>query len=85
MGLAPGEITLLLVKARNGDREAESALLPLLYDEPQSLARCYARHERPDHIFQPTAAVHERVSEADRTTGSWVAELRPWLFRELNR
>ncbi len=39
MGLAPGEITLLLVKARNGDREAESALLPLVYDEPQSLAR----------------------------------------------
>ena len=33
MGLPPGEITLLLVKVRNGDREAEAALVPLVYDE----------------------------------------------------
>ncbi len=59
MGLSPGEITLLLVKVRNGDREAESALVPLVYDELRRLARRYMRHERPDHTLQSTALVHE--------------------------
>jgi len=59
MGLPPGEITQLLVKARNGDHEAESALVPLVYDELRRLARRYMRHERPDHTLQATALVHE--------------------------
>jgi len=59
VGLSPGEITQLLVKARNGDHEAESALVPLVYDELRRLARRYMRHERPDHTLQATALVHE--------------------------
>jgi RNA polymerase sigma factor (TIGR02999 family) len=59
MGLPPGEITQLLVKARKGDRQAESALVPLVYDELRRLARRYMRHERPDHTLQPTALVNE--------------------------
>jgi len=59
MGLPPGEITQLLLKAREGDRAAESALLPLVYHELRRQARRYMRNERPDHTLQATALVHE--------------------------
>jgi len=62
MGLPPGpsdNITQLLVKARNGDREAESVLVPLVYQELRRLAQRYMRNERPDHTLQATALVHE--------------------------
>jgi len=59
MGLPPGEITQLLLKAKKGDRQAESALIPLVYAELRRLARCYMRNERPDHTLQATALVHE--------------------------
>jgi RNA polymerase sigma-70 factor, ECF subfamily len=59
VGLARGEITLLLLKAKDGDREAESALAPLVYDELRRLARRYMRNERPGHTLQATALVHE--------------------------
>jgi len=44
---------------RNGNREAESRLVPLVYDELRKLARHYMRSERPDHTLQATALVHE--------------------------
>ena len=59
MGVPPGEITQLLVRARNGDRQAESELVPLVYDELRRLARRYMRQEPPDHTLQATALVHE--------------------------
>jgi RNA polymerase sigma-70 factor (ECF subfamily) len=59
MSASPAEITQLLVKAGNGDREAESVLVPLVNDELRRLARRYMRHERPGHTLQPTALVHE--------------------------
>jgi RNA polymerase sigma-70 factor (ECF subfamily) len=55
-------LTGLLQSWRRGGRggkEAEAAVLPLVYDELRSLAVSYLRKERPGHTLQPTALVHE--------------------------
>jgi RNA polymerase sigma-70 factor, ECF subfamily len=57
--LSEGEITRLLVQIKGGNRQAESDLIPLVYDELRRLARGYMRRERPEHTLQPTALVHE--------------------------
>ncbi len=56
---ASAAVTLVLKSAANGDREAASKLLPLLYDELRRLA--YARMAKlaPGQTIQPTALVHE--------------------------
>jgi RNA polymerase sigma factor (TIGR02999 family) len=54
-----GEITRLLAALKRGDPNAESNLVALVYDELNSLAHRYMRHERPDHTLQPTALVNE--------------------------
>jgi len=59
MGFSRGEITQLLVRVSNGDREAESALMPLVYDELRRQARRYMRNERPNNSIQSTDLVHE--------------------------
>jgi RNA polymerase sigma-70 factor (ECF subfamily) len=56
---SPGQITSLLAALRRGDRDAESNLVALVYDDFHALAQRYMRHERPDHTLQPTALVHE--------------------------
>ncbi len=53
------EITQLLDQIRNGDQEAESRLVPLVYRELRRLASHYMRQERPGHTLQTTALVHE--------------------------
>ncbi len=55
----PGEITLLLARVQEGDREAEAKLIAEVYDELRKLAAAYLRRERPDHTLQPTALVNE--------------------------
>jgi RNA polymerase sigma factor (TIGR02999 family) len=52
-------VTELLVRWREGDREALEALMPLVYDELRRLAHYYLRQERSDHTLQSTALVHE--------------------------
>lgn len=52
-------MTTLLVRWRDGDREALEELMPLVYDELRRLARHYLRRERSDHTLQSTALVHE--------------------------
>src|SRR5437016_2231823 len=52
-------ITSLLQRWRDGDRAAEEALLPLIYDQLHDLAAGYLRQERAGHTLQPTALVHE--------------------------
>ncbi|HTI36783.1 MAG TPA: sigma-70 family RNA polymerase sigma factor [Vicinamibacterales bacterium] len=54
-----GDITRLLVDWSSGDEAALTRLLPLVYDELRRLARSHMRHERPDHLLQTTALVHE--------------------------
>ncbi len=55
----PEEITKLLIKLSNGNRDAVDQLLPLIYDELKRLAGNYLRRERSGHTLQPTALVHE--------------------------
>lgn len=52
-------VTELLVRWRDGDRDALEALMPLVYDELRRLAHHYLRQERTDHTLQSTALVHE--------------------------
>jgi RNA polymerase sigma factor (TIGR02999 family) len=58
---APGEITALLARWRNGDRGAFDALTPLVYDELKRLARASLRRRPGGVTLQPTALVHELV------------------------
>lgn len=59
MESSPEEVTLLLLNLQEGDQEAASKLMPLVYDELRRLASAYMRRERAEHTLQPTALVHE--------------------------
>ena len=54
-----GEVTILLAKLTEGNQEAASELIPLVYSEMRRLAGAYMRRERGDHTLQPTALVNE--------------------------
>ena len=55
----PNEVTALLEKWSNGNRDALDDLIPIVYAELRQLARDCLRRERPDHTLQPTALTHE--------------------------
>jgi RNA polymerase sigma-70 factor, ECF subfamily len=55
----PADITTLLAQVKQGDADAESNLVPLIYNELRAIARNYMRRERPDHTLQATVLVHE--------------------------
>lgn len=59
MSTAPGDVTVLLLELKRGNREAEGLLIPLVYKELRRIARTYLRRESKDHSLQPTALVHE--------------------------
>ena len=52
-------ITALLNRWGSGDKDAEAALTPMVYDELQRMARRLFRSESKSHTLQPTAIVHE--------------------------
>jgi RNA polymerase sigma factor (TIGR02999 family) len=58
-GPPPPEVTLLLDRARQGDRQATDELLPLVYEELRRLADRFLSAEQPGQTLQPTALVHE--------------------------
>lgn len=55
----PGEVTRLLAEWSGGNQAALDSLVPIVYDELRRLASNYMRGERPDHLLQTTALVHE--------------------------
>jgi len=55
----PVEITRLLLDLKQGDRNAEGKLIPLVYGELRRIAGIHLHHERPQHSLQPTALVNE--------------------------
>jgi RNA polymerase sigma factor (TIGR02999 family) len=55
----PGEITLLLQRAEQGDVRAADQMLPLVYDELRKLAAAKMARENAGQTLQPTALVHE--------------------------
>lgn len=54
-----GEITGLLAAARQGDADAVSRLMALVYDELRAMARRQLRGRRPGQTLTTTALVHE--------------------------
>lgn len=54
-----GEITGLLAQWSAGNQAALDTLVLILYDELRRIASNYMRSERPDHLLQTTALVHE--------------------------
>jgi RNA polymerase sigma factor (TIGR02999 family) len=54
-----GDVTRLLRRLDEGDRQALREILPIVYDELRALAAARLAAERPDHTLQPTALVHE--------------------------
>lgn len=57
--LMNSEVTRILSTIEDGDRQAASQLLPLVYDELRRMAARKMAHEKPDQTLQPTALVHE--------------------------
>jgi len=59
MSGAEGDVTQLLRRWRDGEKEAMDSLLPIVYDELRRVARGYLGGEAPGHTLQTTALVHE--------------------------
>jgi RNA polymerase sigma factor (TIGR02999 family) len=55
----PKSATELLLALSNGNREALTELVPLVYDELRAIARRRLRHERLGHTLDTTGLVHE--------------------------
>src|SRR5215831_6769964 len=53
------EITRLLQRLQNGERDALDLLIPLVYDELKKLARAHLRREVKSLSLETTALVHE--------------------------
>lgn len=68
----PPDITRLLVRWSNGDSDAEEQLIPLVSGELRRLAHAYMRRQRPGHLLQTTALVHEAYMRlVDAKTLDW--------------
>jgi len=72
MGRAHENVTLLLNKLGDGDQNAASQLVPLVYQELRRMAAQCLRHERPGHTLQATALVHEAyIKLAGQRDAKW--------------
>jgi RNA polymerase sigma factor (TIGR02999 family) len=71
----PTPASHLLKRAADGDHNAASRLIPLVYDELRRLAAGYLRRERPGQTLQATALVHEAYMRLIRPAD------RPWTGR----
>src|SRR5262245_41444076 len=70
------EVTRILSAIEQGDPQAASQLLPLVYQELRQLAAHKLAHETPGQTLQPTALVHEAFL---RLVGE--GEGQPWDSR----
>lgn len=67
-----GNITLLLRRSSEGDRDAFHALIPLVYRDLKGIAHRRLRRERPDHTLNTTAIVHEAyLNLVPQATAEW--------------
>ena len=58
-GQPTGDVTGLLVRAREGNPEAMEELLPLVYAELRRVARRQLRNERGDHTLGASGLINE--------------------------
>lgn len=56
---APADVTQLLANWGDGDQDAFSRLLPIIYDSLQAIAHNHLARERADHTLNTQALVHE--------------------------
>ncbi len=69
---ASADVTVLLAQLVDGDQQAASRLVPLVYSELRQMAARYMRRERVDHTLQTTALVHEAYLKlVDQTSAGW--------------
>jgi len=66
------EITELLRKWNEGDKDAMNKLMPLVDHDVKRIAHNYMRNERTGHILQTTALVNEALIKLIRENISWV-------------
>lgn len=73
------DLTRLLERWGEGDREAVSELMTAVYPELRAMARAALLNERPGHTLQSTALVHEAYLRMVRMDGvRW--QNRPQFF-----
>lgn len=65
------QITILLKKSREGDRQAESQLFEAVYSDLKHLALALLRHEPRGRSLQATALVHEAYMRIPRSQIDW--------------
>ena len=70
MSGTPQEITGRLNAWRLGDSQALDAVMPVIYTELRRLASVYMQGERPGHLLQTTALVHEAWIKLVQRDGS---------------
>jgi RNA polymerase sigma-70 factor (ECF subfamily) len=69
---SPEEITDLLLAWGHGDQAALERLAPLVHAQLHRLARRYMAGERPGHVLQTTALIHEAYARLiDWNKTSW--------------
>jgi RNA polymerase sigma factor (TIGR02999 family) len=74
MSAAPAshEVTALLLRWSEGDRDAFDRMLPLIYEECRRMAGRQLRSERAEHTLSPTALVHEMYLRlVDQRRATW--------------
>jgi len=72
VGAPATQVTELLVRWSDGDREALDRLVPLVYDECRRMAARQLARERPGHTLNPTGLVHELYLRlVDQRSASW--------------
>ena len=66
------DITALLTELHLGDEDASARLMPLIYARLRRIAGFHFKSERPGHMLQPTALVHEVYLRMVKPgTGPW--------------
>jgi RNA polymerase sigma factor (TIGR02999 family) len=75
------DVTELLLRWSQGDRQALDRLMPLVSAELRRLARGHLRREAPGHTLQPTALVNELyLRMVDRARVSWQCRAQFFAF-----
>jgi RNA polymerase sigma factor (TIGR02999 family) len=82
---SPGQMTVLLQRAKNGDSNASRGVFDLLVQEMLQSARRMMQNERDGHTLQPTALVNEACVRLLQQDVIQSAENRRYLFGAANR
>ena len=69
----PSELTILLNRMQHGDQPAAEQAVAMVYDELHRIASRELRGERPGHLLQTTALIHEAYA---RLVGSRKLEIQ---------